>query len=147
MRFAAQPIGRDPRDRRTQYQRGADFERKVRDHLMHDLDACYVVRSAGSRGIIDLVAFFPADISGMGDYEVEVPNVRLVQCKRDGRLSDEDRELLTSLAAETGTSAWLAWSDPDVGVKMEEVSANESAPATEIRSVHPHGDKTVRLDG
>lgn len=99
------------RDRRTQYQRGADFERKVRDELMHDMDAAYVVRSAGSRGIVDLVAFFP--------LLRLVPEVWLVQCKRDGKLSAEDRELLLSLAAETGCRAVLAKIPTDGGVEFE----------------------------
>lgn len=102
------------RDRRTQYARGADFERKVRDELMHDYEAVYVTRSAGSRGIVDLVAFFQAT-----DLQIEVeeneyemvasPEVWLVQCKRDGRINDEDRELLLSLAAETGCTPVLAF--------------------------------------
>ena len=123
---------------RTRYARGADFERKVRDHCMHDLDATYVVRSAGSRGIVDLVVFFAGEdvIEGELDtgakFALTMPVVWLVQCKRDGRLSAEDRELLTSLAAETGATPYLAFIGPS-GLELEEVSANAQAEATDIR--------------
>lgn len=98
------------RDRRTQYARGADFERKVRDELMHDHEAAYVVRSAGSRGIVDLVAFFQAsDFEDDREQTWAVPSVWLIQCKRDGKLTAEDHELLMSLAAETGCTPILAF--------------------------------------
>jgi Holliday junction resolvase len=132
------------RDRRTNYQAGADFERKVRDHLMHDLDACYVVRSAGSRGIVDLVAFFmgedytvdEATNPWSGEVKIVSPVVRLVQVKRTGKITDEDREILCSLAAETGATPWLAWPvkvGRAVHVEMEQLSDNPNAEATEIR--------------
>lgn len=130
-------------ERRTNYQAGADFERKVRDHLMHDLDACYVVRSAGSRGIVDLVAFFMGedvhagerDMADEGHFIVS-PVIRLVQVKRTGKITDEDREILCSLAAETGCSPWLAWPvkvGRAVHVEMEELSSNPNAEATDVR--------------
>lgn len=133
------------RFRRTNYQAGADFERKVRDHLMHDLDACYVVRSAGSRGIVDLVAFFMGEDVAIHDGRdtldsdsefIVSPVVRLVQVKRTGKITDEDREMLCSLAAETGATPWLAWPvtvGRAVHVEMEELSPNPQAEATEIR--------------
>jgi hypothetical protein len=134
---------------RTQYQRGADFERKVRDHCMHELGATYVVRSAGSRGMVDLVVFFIGEdvnavstiepisigsdtiMSQLGSSFVS-PVVWLVQCKRDGKLKAEDRELLTSLATETGCAPYLAFVGPN-GVELEEISANPNAEATDIR--------------
>lgn len=128
MRFLTQPIGGGyvPPERRTNYQRGADFERKVRDHLMFDLDACYVVRSAGSRGIADLVAFFPStEAIEYDSAPIYVPQVWLVQVKRDGKITPEDLELLRSLAAETGCDAWLAMPEANgrrVDVKMVEVT-------------------------
>jgi Holliday junction resolvase len=141
--------GSSVRDRRTNYQAGADFERKVRDQLMAD-GAVYVVRSAGSRGIADLVAFYEAEdafrnartfTSEGGEEEhyltttLTSPVIRLVQVKRTGKITDEDRELLTSLAAETGCSPWLAW-PVKVGrrtvVEMEELSSNPNAEATEV---------------
>jgi len=141
MRFLTQPIGRD----RANYARGADFERKARDHFLHDKDATYVVRSAGSRGIVDLVVFFQAE-DAVGSYQNESgytrdhviasPVVWLVQCKRDGKISDEDRELLCSLAAEVGAVPILAWPvkvGNRVYVESEQVSENVNATATDIR--------------
>jgi hypothetical protein len=137
--------------RRTQYQRGADFERKTRDHLIHDLGASYVVRAAGSRGIADLVAFFPAEGAVVNSrtftsddnaeehyrmFSVALPIVWLVQCKRDGRISDEDRELLCSLTAATGTVPYLAWPRQEgrgVVVEMEQIPVDPYTPASEIR--------------
>lgn len=120
-----QAEAREARDRRTNYQRGADFERKVRDHLMFDLDATYVVRSAGSRGIADLVAFFQGIDSEYDNGPAVFPQVWLVQVKRDGKITPEDLELLRSLAAETGCDAWLAMPEANgrrVDVKMVEVT-------------------------
>jgi hypothetical protein len=108
----------------TNYERGRAFEYRVRDYLMNKLDACYVMRAAGSHTIADLCAFF----IGTDAYDAEFkdayvhPNVWLVQCKRDGRLSAEERELLHSLAKETGAVAMLAKAGPGGrGVIIEEV--------------------------
>lgn len=108
--------------RRTQYQRGADFERKTRDVLLAVHEARLVVRSAGSRGKVDLVAMFEAERSewGRGDG---TPVVWLVQCKRDGKLSREDRAALLDLAYDTGAVAYLARvSHLGPGVVLERLS-------------------------
>lgn len=113
------------RDRRTQYARGADLERKARDELMHDHGAAYVVRSAGSRGIVDLVAFFPGGEMRTDDYTAVYPIVWMVQVKRDGKINDEDRELLMSLAAEAGALPVLAYPvnlpNRKIGVEFKEL--------------------------
>ena len=57
----------------TNYARGADFERKVRDHY-YQRGASLVVRAAGSHTPVDLVVLYPN-----GDID-------LIQCKRDGKL-------------------------------------------------------------
>jgi Holliday junction resolvase len=70
----------------TRYTRGADFERKVKKHL--EAYAWSVTRSAGSHGLADLVAIAPG------------PVVAYVQCKRDARLSKQDRiDLVTHCLA------------------------------------------------
>jgi Holliday junction resolvase len=61
----------------TRYTRGADFERKVKKHL--ELHAWSVTRSAGSHGLADLVAVAPG------------PTVAYIQCKRDAKLSNQER--------------------------------------------------------
>jgi Holliday junction resolvase len=61
----------------TQYSRGADFERKTKKGL--ELRGWSVTRAAGSHGMWDLVAVSPG------------PMVAYVQCKRDAKLSKEDR--------------------------------------------------------
>lgn len=79
----------------TNYRRGADFERRVRDHLQDTYHFAYVGRIAGSHTVADLVA--------LGYREVW-----LVQCKRDGRISAAERELLCDVAREAGAHAVIA---------------------------------------
>lgn len=89
----------------TNYARGRAFEYRVRDHLMK-LGAVVVVRSAGSKGKIDLLALFPAL-----DSYMEWPttgDVWMVQCKRDGKLPADEREALLDYAERTGHFAYTA---------------------------------------
>ena len=66
----------------TNYNKGRAFEYKVKQLL--EERGFYVVRSAGSHGIVDLVA-------------IGKEQVNLVQCKSDGRISPADRDCLSSL--------------------------------------------------
>lgn len=105
------------------YERGRAFEYRTRDALMAG-GAVYVMRAAGSHTIADLAAFFPASC-GLDDHlsPTITPSVWLVQCKRDGRLSAEDRETLVSLCYETGARPYLAKAGPGGrGVILEEVT-------------------------
>lgn len=77
----------------TNYERGRNFEYKTRDRLYGE-GAILVGRSAGSKGPADLLALFPAGL-------------RVVQCKKDGRLPRREREALLALTSEW-VSAWLA---------------------------------------
>lgn len=74
----------------TQYSRGVALERAVRAHLR---DNGYdVVRSAGSKSPIDLVAIKPGQVV-------------LIQCKLDGRTSPAEREGLLRIARAAGDVA------------------------------------------
>lgn len=85
----------------TNYQRGRAFEYRVRDYYLKQLDACYVMRAAQSKGIADLAAFFRDG------------SVDLIQCKRGkAKMSVEDIELLTSLARESQQTAVMALPGP-----------------------------------
>lgn len=114
-------------DRRTNYQRGADFERAVRDYYLHDMEALLVVRAAGSHGKADIVAFFePMEgFCGTGgrveDILRPVPHVHLVQVKKDGKLPAEEREALLQVAAEVGAVPMLAWHDHGHGVALTQL--------------------------
>lgn len=66
----------------TQYERGANFERRVKRWL--EGQGYFVIRSAGSKGPVDLVA--------VSAYETV-----LVQCKRGGRISQPEVDALASL--------------------------------------------------
>src|SRR5436309_12747800 len=77
--------------------RGADFERRVKRRL--ERDGWFVVRSAGSRGPLDLVALRR---DGHGGCEV-----RLIQCKvRQTHFTLNDWSLLEEAALDAGATAW-----------------------------------------
>jgi Holliday junction resolvase len=67
----------------TRYSGGADFERETRKHL--EVDGYDVIRSAGSKGKVDLIAWKPTQIL-------------LVQCKRNGTCPPAERRELIRLA-------------------------------------------------
>jgi Holliday junction resolvase len=92
----------------TQYSRGADFERKVGKDLQ--AHGWFSNRSAGSRGVIDLMAVAPG------------PEVLFIQCKRDGRLSIEDRRDLYNLALAFHATPILAYNDK--GVRYSEIQGD-----------------------
>jgi Holliday junction resolvase len=91
----------------TQYSRGADFERKVKADLQ--ANGWFVVRSAGSRSIVDLLAIMPGPLG------------LFVQCKRDGRLSIEERMALFDIALAFNSIAVLAFKDDDGSIQYSEI--------------------------
>lgn len=68
----------------TNYNAGRRFEYRVRDHLT--AEGYDVIRSAGSKTKVDLVAFKPGQ-------------VLLVQCKHNGRISPPERRELLRVAS------------------------------------------------
>ena len=79
----------------TNYSRGANFERQVRTDLENR--GWFVIRAAGSHGIVDLVAF--------------PPNPRptwFIQCKIGRRISPKERKKLGEIAMSTSCYAILA---------------------------------------
>ena len=76
----------------SRYSVGANFERTVKKKL--EKENWYVLRSAGSHSVVDLVCFRGGE-------------VRLVQCKIDGYISPIEREQLLELAAQNGFCAYL----------------------------------------
>jgi hypothetical protein len=93
----------------TQYSRGADFERKVKKDLI--AHGAMVDRTAGSRGTHDLVAIWPG------------PEVVLIQCKRDGRMSIEDRRAFVLEGLTYDCTTVLAYSDK--GIQYSELSGDQ----------------------
>ncbi len=73
--------------KQTQYQLGRSFEYRTRDLLIKN--GYYVVRSAQSKGLIDLVA-------------LKMGKVLIVQCKRGGLLDKGEWDELFSLARRIG---------------------------------------------
>jgi len=79
----------------TRYASGRRFEWRVKRFL--ERRGWFVVRSAGSHGIADLVALRRG-----------CPPM-LVQCKADGRLSPAEREIAGELEHQTGGSFVVAY--------------------------------------
>lgn len=67
----------------SQYRRGADFERALKKYL--ESKGMFVVRSAGSKGPVDLVAF-----DGHDRY--------FIQCKLSGKIGAAAIKALSQLA-------------------------------------------------
>lgn len=96
----------------TNYQRGRAFEYRVRDRLKKD-GAAYVMRAAQSKGIVDLLALWPAD----GPFDDMAEQPWLVQVKysingKAGRLSAQDEIELIAVADATGGIPVLATQGP-----------------------------------
>lgn len=83
----------------TRYTQGADFERKVKVFLLTEKKAYFVIRSAGSRSIVDLLAFW--DDKSIKPW--------MIQVKKSGRISLENKKELKSLASTTNCNAYLAY--------------------------------------
>lgn len=84
----------------TQYRRGADFERQLKRYL--EGLGYFVIRSAGSKGPVDLVAFdtlYPAE---RGDKPF------FIQCKLSGRISEKNMQYFTEIAEQCGAQAVIA---------------------------------------
>lgn len=107
----------------TNYQRGRAFEYRARDKL-YALGALLVLRSAGSKTKVDLLALFPRiDTPMMWNTQGDV---WIVQCKRDGKLPAAERDALLDIATETGALAYHAHTGRDgkgvefTPIKMED---------------------------
>lgn len=81
----------------TRYSNGANFERLTMKELQ--AHGWLVTRAAGSHGMWDLMAVAPG------------PNVALVQCKRDGKMSAEDKKNLCHVALAFNSIPILAWKE------------------------------------
>jgi hypothetical protein len=102
----------------TNYARGRAFEYKVRDK-MYEQGAVLVLRSAGSKTKVDLIALFP--IIDSITYEGDI-QAMLVQCKKDGNLPAAEREELMRISELTGVRAYHARSGPNGrGVEIVEL--------------------------
>ncbi len=79
----------------TRYQSGYRFERRVMEYLQKR--GYYVIRSAGSHGVFDLVAIWNYDVRG-------------IQCKKDGRISREEKDQMIEAGKKYGIMPVLAYS-------------------------------------
>lgn len=97
----------------TKYERGRAFEYRVRDKLLA-LGAEAVIRSAGSKGPADIVAFW---LHGRPWF---------VQAKLDGRLGKTERETMLALLRRIDIKIVLAQPGPNNrGVAFIDLSTME----------------------
>lgn len=90
------------------YQLGYAFERRVMKHLTDE--GYLVVRSSGSHGKIDIVA-------------IALDDVRLIQCKRHGKISAKERAELLALREQLpGCTIQLARMPGPTGIEFIDVS-------------------------
>ena len=78
----------------SRYDGGADLERAAKK-LLED-NGYYVVRSAGSKGAVDLAAFKRGEVV-------------FVQCKADGYLSPGERAAFRGLCVRLGAVCVIGW--------------------------------------
>ncbi len=78
----------------SRYAAGRRFEWKVRDQLQDQ--GYFVIRSAGSKGAVDLAAFKKSDWL-------------FVQCKRDGRFSIPEKQAFYRLAHQCAAKPIFAY--------------------------------------
>ena len=76
------------------YRRGADFERRVCKYF--EKQGYFTIRSSGSHGLIDLVA-------------IKAGEVKLIQCKLDGKLSLAELEQLQELSRDSQCQVLLIY--------------------------------------
>lgn len=77
----------------TKYAQGRQFEYKVRDYLVEH--GFFVIRSAGSKGVVDLVAF-------------KTKEILFIQAKRTGILPPHEWNSLYWLATDLGAVPLMA---------------------------------------
>ena len=90
----------------TKYSRGRAWEYKVRDDLR--ARGYLVVRSAGSKGKVDLMAVMPVVVTAPSQVVHHPGCILLVQCKNKGWGKPSEREALCELATQYGALAILA---------------------------------------
>lgn len=79
----------------TRYARGRQFEYRVKRY--YENKGWFVIRSAGSKGIADIVAISPDAIQ-----------IHFIQCKRAGYLSKSESKLIVETARRFGALPVLA---------------------------------------
>jgi len=103
----------------THYKRGRALEYRVQESLRSQ--GYLVIRSSGSHGPADLVALRPHP-----DARKKAPDVLLVQCKRNGRMSPGERSEL----------AWIA----------ERLNCRAAMVSSRLETILPTGGRRLVLD-
>lgn len=103
----------------SQYRGGADLERAAKKAL--EDNGYYVIRSAGSKGAVDLAA-------------LKIGETLLVQCKTDGYVTPADRVRLRNLASSLRVTCLVArW--------HKEGRAARTVAFAELTSMGPAGHR------
>ena len=107
------------------YRRGADLERAAKHHL--EDNGYYVIKSAGSKGVADLVA-----IKGL--QGIQASETLYVQCKTDGYLLPDERVRFRQAALKSGAV-------PVVARWVKEGRAAREIGFRELTSMGPAGNR------
>jgi len=95
----------------SRYERGSYFERQVKRWF--EKRGWYVIRSAGSHGVADLVA-------------LHTGSIQLIQCKVNGKMSKREKDALKDAAAWVGGTPMLAWRPKRGEIGLEDVTYAEA---------------------
>ena len=107
------------------YRRGADLERAAKRYL--EDNGYYVIKSAGSKGVADLVA-----IKGL--QGIQASETLYVQCKTDGYLLPDERVRFRQAALKSGAV-------PVVARWVKEGRAAREIGFRELTSMGPAGNR------
>lgn len=113
----------------TNYQRGADVERSVRAYL--ESEGWYVIRSAGSKGAVDLLA-------GLAGITLAL------QVKRMAWPGPLERSVLADIGVRTGWQPWAVRWQPRQPLRWAWI--NDRAQLYE-RTLTRLGDNEIRKSG
>lgn len=120
-RSPASPRGKAARKPKvlTPYQRGAAFERRLRDQLVKELGEItkdtnfrfYVIKSGGSRGALDIMVV-------LTDVSTGLQRAYGFQCKMDKPAYSEMDKFIAKTKHETGITTFFAYKGVDRSVRI-----------------------------
>lgn len=108
----------------SNYRNGANLERAIKQSL--ETDGYYVIKSGGSKGIVDLAAFKPGE-------------TLFIQCKLDGYLAPDERIAFYYQAG-------LVFAVPLVGLWVKEGRAARCVGFRELTGIGPKDHRPWTAD-
>lgn len=106
--------------KRTNYERGRDFEYRVMEYL--EGLGMYCMRSAGSHGIFDIIAVPLAWPISQEDW---FPGPLLIQAKKDGKIPKEEYKILKKNETRWNAQVLTVRNGPKRKLVFETISTKE----------------------